>query len=71
MPEQFICDACHERHLLEMWCMQGPDGQRVLCMRCCRCPSHWSDDPGGRAVFDRAMTWCGLHASESRTRRHT
>lgn len=69
MPEQFICDACHERHLLEMWCMQGPDGQRVLCMRCCRCPSHWSDDPGGTVIWKPPeRPWVNL---DERARRHS
>jgi hypothetical protein len=65
-PEQFICDACLQRLPCHMWCVETADAVTLLCLRCCPCPSHLNDDPGGTVVFP----WRGLHHSEARTRRH-
>ena len=65
MHERFRCDACHELRPLDVWCSEGENGEALLCRRCCPCPVHWGDDPGGRAVFSGApLRWQGLTARE-------
>jgi hypothetical protein len=72
MPEQFVCDACHERQPVDLWCPEGSSRGASVCVCCCRCVIHWTDDPGGIAVFaGTPLTWRGLHESPWRMRRHT
>ena len=64
MPTAFVCDLCHEQHPVDALCTATMRRDWLACRRCCPCPTHPQDDPGGHAVFAAApggrLTWRGL-----------
>lgn len=73
IPATFVCDLCAVRQDRALVCWTVLQAAQVACLRCCGCPEHQYEDPGGVAVFTAqagTLIWRGLDGAAARTRRH-